>query len=74
MNYCTTIRNLQEKYKDRISIRLALEIDFIEGITRDFEEFKQTCRLDYTIGSVHLVKNGNHNGLWFIDGPKVEIL
>jgi histidinol-phosphatase (PHP family) len=72
IEYCTTIRDLQVKYKDRISIRLALEIDFIDGITRDFKEFKESCLLDYTIGSVHLVKNGNFDGLWFIDGPKVE--
>jgi histidinol-phosphatase (PHP family) len=72
VEYCATIRNLQAKYRDQISIGLALEIDYIEGITRDFMEFKQTCRLDYTIGSVHLVKNGTDNGLWFIDGPKVE--
>lgn len=72
LEYCSTITNLKIKYKDRISIRLALEVDFIEGITRDFAEFKKTCLLDYIIGSVHLVKNGNHDGLWFIDGPKVE--
>lgn len=70
--YCTIIRDLREKYKDQISVWLALEIDFIEGITRDFIDFKHTCRLDYTIGSVHLVKNGNDDRLWFIDGPKVE--
>ena len=70
--YCTIIRDLREKYKDQISIRLALEIDFIEGITRDFKDFKLACRLDYTIGSVHLVKNGYDDRLWFIDGPKVE--
>lgn len=70
--YCTTIRNLQIKYKDQISIRLALEIDYIDGITRDFKAFIESCRLDYTIGSVHLVKSGNDNRLWFIDGPKAE--
>jgi histidinol-phosphatase (PHP family) len=70
--YCTTIRDLQVKYKNRISIGLALEIDYIDGITRDFMEFRQSCGLDYTIGSVHLVKNGNDDRLWFIDGPKVE--
>ena len=42
------------------------------GITRDFKDFKQNCGLDYTIGSVHLVKNGDDDRLWFIDGPKVE--
>jgi histidinol-phosphatase (PHP family) len=72
LEYCTTIRNLQEKYNDQISILLALEIDYVEGITRNFNELRQTCRLDYTIGSVHLVKYGNDERLWFIDGPKAE--
>jgi len=71
-NYCQTIRQLQQKYHDRISICLALEIDFIDGISRDFSDFMQDCRLDYTIGSVHLVKNGNDQRLWFIDGARVE--
>jgi histidinol-phosphatase (PHP family) len=70
--YCRTIRELQVKYLDRISIWLALELDYIEGMTRDFSELRQLCGLDYTIGSVHLVKNGNDDGLWFIDGPKSE--
>jgi histidinol-phosphatase (PHP family) len=72
LEYCNTIRSLQIKYRDQVSIRLGLEIDYIEGITRDFEDFRESCGLDYTIGSVHLVKNGNDDRLWFIDGPRVE--
>jgi histidinol-phosphatase (PHP family) len=71
-NYCETVRNLKEKYSDRISIYLGLELDYIEGITGNFSELKSKCRLDYTIGSVHLVSNDAKNGLWFIDGPRVE--
>jgi histidinol-phosphatase (PHP family) len=71
-NYCKTIRGLQQKYHDRISICLALEIDYIDEVSRDFSEFIQACRLDYTIGSVHLVKNGSDQRLWFIDGARVE--
>jgi histidinol-phosphatase (PHP family) len=71
-NYCQAIRTLKEKYRDRLSIYLALELDYIEGISRDFSEYKNACGLDYTIGSVHLVRNGKSEGLWFIDGPKVE--
>jgi len=70
--YCDTIRELKLKYSDCISVCLALEIDYIEGISRDFSEFSDSCRLDYTIGSVHLVRNGSEEGLWFIDGPRVE--
>ena len=70
--YCQAIRELQILYRDRIFIWLALELDYVDGISRDFLEFSQTCLLDYTIGSVHLVKNENKDGLWFIDGPKIE--
>jgi histidinol-phosphatase (PHP family) len=70
--YCTTIRDLQATYRDKVSVLLALEIDYVVGITRDFKDFKQNCGLDYTIGSVHLVKNGDDDRLWFIDGPRLE--
>jgi histidinol-phosphatase (PHP family) len=41
-------------------------------MTGDFMSFKEDCGLDYTIGSVHLVRNANDDRLWFIDGSKVE--
>ena len=70
--YCRNIRELGKKYSGRIAIYLALELDYIEGISRDFYEIKTARGLDYTIGSVHLVRNENREGLWFIDGPKKE--
>lgn len=70
--YCETIRELKFRYRDRISVLLALELDYIDGISREFSEFRENCLLDYTIGSVHLVRNGNDEKLWFIDGSKVE--
>lgn len=70
--YCRTVRNLQEKYQSRISICLGLEIDYIQSVSRDFSAFRQSCDLDYIIGSVHLVKNADDPRLWFIDGAKVE--
>jgi histidinol-phosphatase (PHP family) len=71
-NYCRTIRNLAEEYADRINIYLALEIDYIKGVYSDFQEIKMKNGLDYTIGSVHLVRNENRDDLWFIDGARVE--
>lgn len=72
IRYCHTINNLKDKYRDRITVYLALEMDYIEGISCDFCEIKEKYGLDYTIGSVHLVRNGDDRNLWFIDGPKVE--
>jgi histidinol-phosphatase (PHP family) len=71
-NYISTINSLKEKHKGQINIFLALEIDFIPGITKSFSEFKKQGNLDYTIGGVHLVRNKDKQGLWFIDGPKFE--
>jgi histidinol-phosphatase (PHP family) len=71
-NYCQCIRKLKAEYKDRIDIFLALELDYIRGMSEDFHDMKTEWGLDYTIGAVHLVKNGSGKGLWFIDGPRVE--
>ncbi len=67
-----TIRNLQKEFADRIKIYLALELDYIPGISKDFRIFKKSCKLDYTIGSVHLIPDKSKEKLWFIDGPKPE--
>lgn len=68
--YCDTIRKLSKKYKDQIHIFLALEIDYIPNITKNFQDFSESYKLDYTIGSVHLVANPENKQLWFIDGRK----
>lgn len=70
--YCQVIRDLKAKYAGRIRIFLGLELDYIEGITQDFSIYREQCGLDYVIGSVHLVRNGDDKKLWFIDGSKVE--
>lgn len=70
--YFESIRDLKLKYKDSIQILLALEIDYIPGITKQFSEFKNQGNLDYVIGGVHLIKNQNQEELWFIDGPLQE--
>jgi len=71
-NYINAIRKLKEQYNKQIHILLALEIDFIPGITKEFESFKKAGNLDYIIGGVHLIKNKEVEELWFIDGPLQE--
>ena len=68
--YCRAVRELQQRYADRIKIRLGLELDFIPGVTVDFASLKERLDLDYVIGSVHFVKPDNADDLWFIDGPE----
>lgn len=68
--YCLEIRALQQKYKEQINLFLALEADFVPNNTYDFSFFREKCKLDYMIGSIHLVANYNTGELWFIDGGK----
>ncbi|HNS16193.1 MAG TPA: histidinol-phosphatase [Bacteroidales bacterium] len=71
--YCQVILGLKQKYAERLPIYLSLEIDYIPGISDDFDRLRNTLHLDYTIGSVHLVRPDDREGLWFIDGPLPEI-
>ena len=81
--YCNAIRMLDPSSfspplqgRERgwgIKILLGLEIDYIPGITKPIEEYRKKNHFDYFIGSVHLVRNGNDPGLWFIDGPEISI-
>lgn len=67
--YFAALDYLKNKYKQQITIFRALEIDYTPGITKSFNEYRKLYKLDYTIGSVHLVNNSSNPGnLWFIDG------
>jgi histidinol-phosphatase (PHP family) len=70
--YVKTIIRLREQYLVP-SILLALEIDFIPGITLPIKHYRKLYPFDYFIGSVHLVKNEKSGNLWFIDGPDISI-
>lgn len=69
-DYRQAIRALQVKYAGRIEVYLGLEIDFIPGLTRDFDYYRNLLGLDFVIGGIHLVNKGDE--LWFIDGPNFE--
>ncbi len=72
--YCKEINRLKKEYKSELEVFLALEADYIPSISKSFSELKNSLGLDYIIGSVHLVKGATpDSGLWFIDGPKIEI-
>ncbi|MCZ8513915.1 histidinol-phosphatase HisJ [Paenibacillus filicis] len=46
---------LQEKYKDRIDIRVGLEGDYIEGWESEIRRIVEAYPWDYVIGSVHFL-------------------
>ncbi|MDP3462089.1 MAG: histidinol-phosphatase [Bacteroidales bacterium] len=68
-DYCRELRFLQKEYSHLLHLFLALEMDFIPGISQPFSGLKDQCGLDYVIGSVHLVGSNHPENLWFTDGP-----
>lgn len=67
--YVEEIEELKLKYSSEIDVYRSLEIDYIPNVTASFESFKAKASLDYTIGSVHLVKVNSNDEFWFLDGP-----
>jgi len=67
--YIRQTDDLKAKYKDQLKIYRALEMDFIPGMSDDFQYWRNRCKVDYLIGSIHLVKPDGKNQLWFTDGP-----
>lgn len=60
-NYEESIKKLQEKYKDKITILLGYEVDFLDGY---LDERVLSAKVDYLIGSVHFLKG------WGFDNPE----
>lgn len=70
-SYCADIEKLQGE--TNVCLLKGLECDFVPGMSKPFQYFKEKWNLDYIIGGVHLVRPQNMYELWFIDGPKREI-
>jgi len=71
-DYVNEISRLKQEFSETLEILLALEADYIPGISTGFSTLKKDLGLDYIIGSVHLVRNDHPDKLWFIDGPRRE--
>jgi histidinol-phosphatase (PHP family) len=75
--YCNEVRRLKEEYAGRMEIHLGLEIDYVPGMLEDYTPLIEQGRLEYTIGSVHLIPAGEPGGageasLWMIDGSRYQ--
>ncbi|KGK88601.1 histidinol-phosphatase HisJ [Clostridium sp. HMP27] len=71
-NYVETIKRLKERYKNQIQIYCGLEIDYFPGVSGpDSEKFKG-LELDYTIGSIHFMKNKDTGEYLTVDGDEEE--
>jgi histidinol-phosphatase (PHP family) len=63
--YENWVLEAKEKYKDKIKILLAYEVDYINGYLLD--EILN-AKVDYLIGSVHFLNN--KNDMWGFDNPE----
>lgn len=71
-SYIRALDHLKTQFANSLKIYRSLEIDYIPGVSFPFRFFRQGGDLDYTIGSVHLVRHPENGKLWFIDGGKEE--
>ncbi|MHA1974544.1 MAG: histidinol-phosphatase HisJ [Candidatus Hodarchaeales archaeon] len=61
-NYIAECKQLKEKYKDKITIKIASEVDYYPGT---FVKYKEAIKphledMDYTIGSVHAINSNRY--------------
>jgi len=52
--YCMRVRELADKYRDRITIKLGIEMDYHPSLKGQIEEMLGEGDFDYVIGSSHL--------------------
>ncbi|MBN1575882.1 MAG: histidinol-phosphatase [Chitinispirillaceae bacterium] len=51
--YCAELSELRELYRDRISVKIGLEIDFVEGAEELLLPFLDHFAFDFFLGSIH---------------------
>jgi len=67
--YIELMNTLKKAYSGQIAVYSGMEMDYIPGISENFSKVKAEYKMDYLIGSVHLVRPESHDELWFTDGP-----
>lgn len=71
--YIGEIQRLKEKYKEKIEIYLGFEIDYLEANERYILPNIQN-KIDYKIGSVHLLLNEKDGNYYTTDGPNDQFV
>ena len=66
--YLEEIARLRALYRDRIEIYAGLELDYLED-TGEFVGAEYQDQLDYTIGSIHLMRHAKSGKYLSFDGP-----
>lgn len=74
-DYLSNAERLREKYKQKIDIKIAFEVDFFEHQEEALNKqlAKLLPRLDYILGSIHILDFNDGRGSWgFDDGRFLE--
>ncbi len=69
--YLEEINRLRDLYRDRIELYIGLEFDFLED-TEELVGAEYRDQVDFTIGSVHLMRHEPSGKYLSVDGPKEE--
>lgn len=68
-NYISVIKSLREKYKDEIEVYTGMEVDYFPGISGSSSPEIKELNLDYTISSVHFMRDSKSSEYLTVDGP-----
>ncbi len=73
-DYLATAESLRQKYKDKINIRIGFEVDFFENQESALNNHlnKVKSRLDYILGSVHILDFQDGKGAWGFDDSRFK--
>jgi histidinol-phosphatase (PHP family) len=66
--YLRDLEAVKSKFSDRIEIYKGLEVDFLEKWPGQIKSWTDRAKLDFTVGSVHFVKEFEDGKPWEIDG------
>ena len=72
--YLATADSLRKKYRDKINIRIGFEVDFFENQESALNNHlnKVKSRLDYILGSVHILDFQDGKGAWGFDDSRFK--
>ena len=65
--YIQLIEDVQKRYKDKITVKISLEADFLAGYENKISQMLKEYPFDYVIGSVHFI------GEWAFDDPAARV-
>lgn len=70
--YISTSEMLRGKYKDKVNVRIAFEIDFFKNQVNalNFHLEKVKNHLDYILGSIHILNFHDGRGAWDFDDDR----